>query len=190
MAPQAFCRHTTPASSPPRPNSASSQRTQPNEPQEPHTSARLLRVALLPAFVILALSGGARASDVNDPGTGSTQQIAPLVQPSVVYETITWSGYVYDTVNKGYLRTDAPFIVRMQCSGFVVNPDGWVATAGPCVDPELEKEAIRRAAADWALTNSYYMHPERLTVEDVVGDYASTHSTRSVTRPPTGSTGG
>ena len=94
-----------------------------------------------------------------------------MVQPSVVYETITWSGYIYDTYNDSYLRTDEPFTVRTQCTGFVVNPDGWVATAGHCVDPALGKEAIRRAAAEWALTSDYYTYPDLLTVDDVVGDY-------------------
>ena len=137
-----------------------------------HTYARLIGFASVPALVILSLGGGAgQASAADDTDTGSTQQVAPLVQPSVVYETITWSGYIYDTFNDTYLRTDEPFTVRTQCTGFVVNPDGWVATAGHCVHPDLGKEAIRRAAAEWALTSDYYATPELLTVEDVVGDF-------------------
>ena len=96
-------------------------------------------------------------------------QVAPLVQPSVVYETITWSGYVYDRFNKQYVQ-DQPFTVTMQCTGFVVNPNGYVATAGHCVDPDGGKDAIRRQAAEWALEN-YYDYPGALTVEDVIGDY-------------------
>ena len=96
-------------------------------------------------------------------------QVAPLVQPSVVYETITWSGYVYDRFNKQYVQ-DQPFTVTMQCTGFVVNPNGYVATAGHCVDPDGGKDSIRRTAAEWALEN-YYDYPGALTVEDVIGDY-------------------
>ena len=33
----------------------------------------------------------------------------------------------------------------MQCTGFVVNPDGYVATAGHCVDPAGGKDALQRA---------------------------------------------
>jgi hypothetical protein len=58
----------------------------------------------------------------------------------------------------------------MQCTGFVVNPDGYVATAGHCVDPDGGKAAIRRQAAEWALAN-YYSTPGALTVDDVIVDY-------------------
>ena len=91
------------------------------------------------------------------------------MQPSVVYETMTWSGYVYDRYNKQYLR-DKPFSVTMQCTGFVVNPDGYVATAGHCVDPAGGKDALQRAAAEWALEN-YYTNSYFLTVDDVIADY-------------------
>ena len=91
------------------------------------------------------------------------------MQPSVVYETITWSGYIYDKYNKQYLR-DKPFSVTMQCTGFVVNPDGYVATAGHCVDPAGGKDALQRAAADWALEN-YYTNSYFLTADDVIADY-------------------
>ena len=88
-------------------------------------------------------------------------QVAPLVQPSVVYETVSWSGYVYDRYNHQYLR-NKPFTVTMQCTGFVVNPDGYVATAGHCVAPDGGKDALRHQAAEWALQNYY--------------DYGSAHS--------------
>ncbi len=35
-----------------------------------------------------------------------------------------------------------PFAATWVCTGFVVNPDGWVATAGHCVDPETAKDLI------------------------------------------------
>ena len=94
-------------------------------------------------------------------------EVAALVQPSVVYETITWSGYVYGQFVNDYLRT-TPFKATMQCTGFVVNPDGYIATAGHCVDPLEGKEAIRRVAATWLLeqldlTNEY-------AVEDLLPD--------------------
>ena len=119
------------------------------------------------AAVTLTLTGTAVATGTTSDDT--PVQVAPLVQPSVVYETITWSGYVYDRFNKQYVQ-DQPFTVTMQCTGFVVNPNGYVATAGHCVDPDGGKDSIRRTAAEWALEN-YYDYPEALTVEDVIGDY-------------------
>jgi S1-C subfamily serine protease len=128
------------------------------------------------AATAFALAGPAAADGPSSapsgaPASGDTSiEVAALVQPSVVYETVTWSGYVYDRYNRQYLN-DKPFTVTMQCTGFVVNPDGYVATAGHCVDPTGGKQAIREQAADWALENYYGYGGSVLTVEDVVGDY-------------------
>jgi serine protease Do len=133
-----------------------------------HTSLVIATVGA--AAALLALGGPASATETGS-GTGSpSEQVAPLVQPSVVYEAVTWKGYVYDTYNKQYVKLKE-FTVPTQCTGFVVNPDGWVATAGHCVDPSSGKEAIRRAAATWALENGYYTSALGLTVEDVMTSY-------------------
>src|SRR5690348_9128602 len=90
-----------------------------------------------------AAADGSSTAPSDAPASGDTSiQVAALVQPSVVYETVSWSGYVYDRYNRQYLK-DKPFTVTMQCTGFVVNPDGYVATAGHCVDPLGGKEALR-----------------------------------------------
>jgi serine protease Do len=138
---------------------------------------RTLAAAAALAAASLALAGPASADgSATTPTTAPTSapdntqaQVAPLVQPSVVYETMTWSGYVYDRYNKQYLR-DKPFSITMQCTGFVVNPDGYVATAGHCVDPAGGRESLQRAAAEWAMDN-YYTNSLFLTVDDVIGDY-------------------
>jgi S1-C subfamily serine protease len=114
-----------------------------------------------------APAGGGTSSDTSSETTSI--QVAALVQPSVVYEAVTWSGYVYDRYNRQYLA-EKTFTVTMQCTGFVVNPDGYVATAGHCVDPVGGKDAIRRQAAQWALEN-YYGSGGVLSVDDVIGDY-------------------
>ncbi|HEY1117570.1 MAG TPA: trypsin-like peptidase domain-containing protein [Acidimicrobiales bacterium] len=129
------------------------------------------------AATVLALAGPAAAEGSTSPApsgapasSDTSVEIAALVQPSVVYENVTWSGYVYDRYNRQYLD-DKPFKVTMQCTGFVVNPDGYVATAGHCVDPTGGKQAIREQAADWALENYYGVSGALLTVDDVIGDY-------------------
>ncbi len=142
-------------------------------------AGRMLAAAAALAAASLAFAGPASAdgpaqTESEAPATATTTdnaqaQVAPLVQPSVVYETISWSGYIYDKYNKQYLR-DKPFSVTMQCTGFVVNPDGYVATAGHCVDPAGGKDALQRAAADWALEN-YYTNSYFLTADDVISDY-------------------
>lgn len=128
------------------------------------------------AATALALAGPAAAEDSSTAPSGAPAssdtsiEVAALVQPSVVYETVTWSGYVYDRFNRQYLN-DKPFTVTMQCTGFVVNSDGYVATAGHCVDPLGGKEALREQAADWALEHYYGYGGSVLSVDDVVGDY-------------------
>src|SRR5690606_6594602 len=84
------------------------------------------------------------------------EQVQALVQPAVVYEQITWSGYVYDETNKGYF-TQEPFVTSFQCTGFIVNPDGYIATAGHCVDYDATvREAILSQVVEWAYANEYY----------------------------------
>ena len=124
------------------------------------------------ATALLALAGplAGPVSAAEPDSTPPSEQVAPLVQPSVVYEAVTWKGYVYDTYNRQYVKLKE-FTVPTQCTGFVVNPDGWVATAGHCVDPTGGKEAIRRAAATWALENGYYTDAFGLTVDDVMKTY-------------------
>jgi len=139
----------------------------------PHrTLTRTLTAAAALGAATLTLVGPAFATDTTPAPAASDDtpvQVAPLVQPSVVYETVTWSGYVFDRFNRQYLQ-DEPFTVTMQCTGFVVNPDGYVATAGHCVDPDGGKDDIRHQAAEWALQH-YYDYPAALTVDDVIGDY-------------------
>ena len=90
------------------------------------------------------------------PPVAPLEQVQALVQPAVVYEQITWTGYVYDETNKGYF-TQEPFVTSFQCTGFVVNPDGYIATAGHCVDYDSTvREAILTQVVEWAYVNDYY----------------------------------
>ena len=41
-----------------------------------------------------------------------------------------------------------PYHAVWNCTGFVVNPDGWVATAGHCVDPASAKDLILKNAGN------------------------------------------
>jgi S1-C subfamily serine protease len=93
-----------------------------------------------------AMSGTAAAAD--DPGAPETsaqaspaQRLSPFVQPGIVYITSTWSARILDTSTGFYVR-DEPFTTSGSCTGFVVNPDGYIATAGHCVNPSDEKYDI------------------------------------------------
>ena len=77
---------------------------------------RLLRwgVGAVAATAMLWLSSPAIAAPADSPPpTAPLEQLQALVQPAVVYEQITCTGYVYDETNKGYFTED-PFTVSYQ----------------------------------------------------------------------------
>ena len=81
------------------------------------------------------------------------------------------SGYVWDVFNKKYIDEQRPVTVTSQCTGYVVNSNGYIATAGHCVAPDTKsKDAIKNAAAELAIGSGYYTSTD-LTPGDVVGDY-------------------
>ncbi|WP_121251002.1 trypsin-like peptidase domain-containing protein [Nocardioides ferulae] len=110
--------------------------------------------------------GLAHADETPAPVT-ALERVNALVQPSIVYLQQDWSGYVYDKVNKQYLNGGMPFELTFQCTGFVVNPDGYIATAGHCVDQQEVFPVFVESAAQWAIDTGYYLAD--LTVEEIVG---------------------
>lgn len=121
------------------------------------------------ALASVAVTGGflspAAAADtttatttVSTSESAGNEGLAALVQPSVVYETITYTGYVYDPYLNGgeFLDDAAEFSATFTCSGFVVDPDGYIATAGHCLDMEAGKRAVAEAGAQWAIDTDFY----------------------------------
>jgi S1-C subfamily serine protease len=132
-----------------------------------------LTAAVLAAAALVAAGPAASAEEApatEESTTPATQleRVSAYTQPSIVYLGITWSGYVYDRYNKMYLNNSQPFELSFQCTGYVVNPDGYIATAGHCVDPAEARAAFIQNAAQWALDNGYYQATD-LTLEQVIG---------------------
>ncbi len=116
--------------------------------------ARCGRVsALLSAAAFAALIGspGIAAADDGRPRVNPEERAAAMIRPAVMY----LAGQSYGAVRlpDGQILsqfgpgTTMPFIATWSCTGFVINPDGWVATAGHCVDPESGKLLILKRAA-------------------------------------------
>jgi tetratricopeptide (TPR) repeat protein len=109
--------------------------------------------ALLAAAALTALLGspGIAAADDGRPRVTPEERAAAMIRPAVMY----LAGQSYGAVRlpDGQILsqfgpgTTMPFIATWSCTGFVVNPDGWVATAGHCVDPESGKLLILKRAA-------------------------------------------
>jgi serine protease Do len=84
--------------------------------------------AVVTAAVLLLLPGGARVS-----ADLPTEHAVAIVQPALVYIETSWSAWVRD--HEWYWLNDgAPYEWTSRCSGFVVNPSGYIVTAGHCVD--------------------------------------------------------
>jgi S1-C subfamily serine protease len=94
---------------------------------------KFLTAGMVAAVVLLGSAGIASAEPVR--ATAMEKTVAK-VQPSVVYLDVEWTGWVYDTVLDKYWNNGDPYVLEMSCTGFVIDPEGYIATAGHCVDPE------------------------------------------------------
>lgn len=140
------------------------------------TTPRLLLASLAAAAVATIGGSGAAFAEDATPPTSGTDAVVALVQPSIVYLTTTYSGYVWDPFlgddgefleeKDGDLKT---FSVTTQCSAFAVSSNGYLATAGHCVDRKDGVELVAEAAAEWANATDYYS--QDVPVEDLVDDY-------------------
>ncbi|MDZ7578293.1 MAG: trypsin-like peptidase domain-containing protein [Candidatus Nanopelagicales bacterium] len=135
----------------------------------PLRSAAITIAGVAVAAAALALPGATAAAQLpsdSPPPSTPLEQVQALVQPAVVYEQITWTGWVYDITNSGYFSETEPFTVSFQCTGFIVNPDGYIATAGHCVNYEnAVRDAIFAKAVDYAYANNYYeARPSKATI--------------------------
>ncbi len=129
--------------------------------------------ALACSGVLLSLSMSSAVADETTPtdeaATSDLEKVSAYVQPSVVYLGTEWKGYIYDTFNKAYLNDGKAFVVNTQCTGYVVNPDGYIATAGHCVDPKGDIIAMmQQKGAEWAARTGYYADGS-LSVNQILG---------------------
>jgi hypothetical protein len=100
-------------------------------------------------MVLVAAPGTASAD--GRPQVNPEERAAAMIRPAVMY----LAGQTYGQVRlpSGQMLSQFgagstfPFVATWGCTGFVVNPDGWVATAGHCVDPSTAKDLILKNAA-------------------------------------------
>jgi serine protease Do len=95
------------------------------------------------AVALLVDCPGLALADDGRPQANPTEKAAAMIRPAVVALEVHATGRVRlpdgELVGSG---PDAPFEVSWHCTGFVVNPDGWVATAGHCADPDTARSLI------------------------------------------------
>lgn len=94
---------------------------------------------------------GMAAADSGRPQAKPEERAAALIRPSIMY--LVGEGYGLVRLPSGEVLSQfgrgssMPFLASWNCTAFVVNPDGWVATAGHCVDPASATELILKRAA-------------------------------------------
>jgi S1-C subfamily serine protease len=115
---------------------------------------RIARTVAAAAMCLLVTGlgppAGAQPTTVN--GTPE-ERAAALVRPAVVYLEQEWSAWVKVPRSsalyfEGWVNGGQAFRWATRCSGFVVNPDGYIVTAGHCVD--AGEEGARGTALEYA----------------------------------------
>jgi pSer/pThr/pTyr-binding forkhead associated (FHA) protein/S1-C subfamily serine protease len=116
-------------------------------------AARLttLAAAALCAALIAAPAHAASPSDT------SLENVSNLVEPSIVQLRTEYAGLVRDGQGND-LTGGKPVKVDTTCSGFIVNADGYIATAGRCVDLDVATDRL----IDIAARRVFKEHPERV----------------------------
>jgi serine protease Do len=91
----------------------------------------------------LALPAPAQAK----PSATPAERAAALVAPAMVRLEVSWQGYVRNK-STGQLLNDQPITITTSCAGFAVSADGYLATAGQCVEPGAVAPAFYQQVAD------------------------------------------
>ena len=114
-------------------------------------SGRAFALSVAAALAVLVGAPGVATADGGRPQANPEERAAAMIRPAVMFLAVETSGEV--RLPDGQILSpmgpglSLPFDATWSCTGFVVNPDGWVATAGHCVDPETAKDVIAKSAA-------------------------------------------
>jgi S1-C subfamily serine protease len=131
-------------------------------------SRRTLR-ALLPILASVAVlagvtGAGAQTTSPAPVTTGTPEQkAAAITGPAVVYIEQSWKAWVRVPRSseliyfEGYVNDGYAFEWGTRCSGFVVNPTGYIFTAGHCVDKGEEgaRGTALELAVQWLVDQGY-----------------------------------
>ena len=116
---------------------------------------RVLRTAAALGLCLVVVGLGPPAGAQTDEISNGTpeERAAAIARPAVVYLEQEWTAWVRVPRSsalyfEGWVNDGNAFQWTTRCSGFVVNPDGYVVTAGHCVDPG--EEGARGTALEYA----------------------------------------
>jgi serine protease Do len=129
---------------------------------------RLAAIAAALALSLVAALGAAGSASAASPGDATEiERATARTEPAIVRLEIVWAGTVYDTRNEKAISEEAIVAGPFGCTGFFVNGQGYIGTAGHCVTYDEETEAaLKQAAAETAYKNGYY--EEGTTLEAIL----------------------
>jgi serine protease Do len=87
------------------------------------------KVLCAAVIAVLAASAVPAAAQPSSP----EELAAAVARPAVVFVHVTWRGWVRDKQTGEVFGGTAGYEVKTSCSGVVIDPDGYVATASHCV---------------------------------------------------------
>ena len=107
-------------------------------------AALVIGLAMIVALGLAAIAAQARAQATPD---APPDKLTSVVQPSIVHVRAQYSGLVRDRHGNDLNRGRA-VSAGTSCSGFIVDPNGYITTAGQCLDLDLGAEHVIDALAE------------------------------------------
>lgn len=87
------------------------------------------------AVAVAVLCAGLAVTPAAAQEASPEEQAAAIARPAIVFVQSSWHGWVRDKRTGEVFGGAEGYQVTVSCSGAVINGDGYVATAGHCVDP-------------------------------------------------------
>ena len=107
-------------------------------------AALVIGLAMIVALGLAAIAAQARAQAAPD---APPDKLTSVVQPSIVHVRAQYSGLVRDRQGNE-LNHGRAVTAGTSCSGFIVDPNGYITTAGQCLDLDLGAEHVIDALAE------------------------------------------
>jgi serine protease Do len=108
------------------------------------SAASVIGLAMIVAFGLALIASPARAQTTRDT---PPEKLTNVVQPSIVHVRTQYSGLIRDRQGDD-LNHGRSVTAGASCSGFIVDPNGYITTAGRCVDLDLGAEDVIDAFAE------------------------------------------
>jgi pSer/pThr/pTyr-binding forkhead associated (FHA) protein/S1-C subfamily serine protease len=126
-------------------------------PRSTRHRAPVARLTAISAATALGVAMIASPAGAAEPPNTSLESVSNVVQPSIVQLHTEYAGLVRDGQGND-LTAGKPVKVDATCSGFIVNANGYIATAGRCVDLDVATDRL----IDVAARRVFKQDPERV----------------------------